>query len=682
MADPFSMPQEHTQVKPLSPLHAAALAYAERGIHVFPIAPGTKDRPLTQHGHLDATTDAATITAWWGAHPDANIGWAPALSGHVLVDLDRHGSDGFAALAALETTSAASLPATRTVATANDGEHRIFRGALATATKYAGSAGIDIRGGLLIDGAVKHSGYGLLPPSRIVRDDGTIGEYAWKSTEPAADLPEWFTGLALTAERQAPARAAVAELDLPVNIERARERLHFLVSAGDVAIEGAGGDDRTYRLCAEMLNMGLSPETAAAEISSLWNPHCVPPWDEDEIAVKVGNAWRYAQNEPGSYAASGITESMVAGLVRYAAEHAPAVPPGVRLAKGSERKPMQIEWLWRGHLALGKLEIFGGQKGAGKSTISFDFAATVTAGGKWPDGSQAPLGDVLIWSGEDDFDDTILPRFLASGGDANRVYSVDGVIRADGGKRHFDPATDIPDLLAAARQLPNLKLIIIDPIVSAVSGDSHKNAETRRGLQPLVDFAADCRAALIGITHFTKNTQGRDPIERITGSLAFGALPRCVHAAVKSEDGAARKLIRIASNIGQDGGGFEYLLRQAPVPGYNFVAQRVAWGKQLTGSARELIDASETQSAGLKAIGFLEQTLREAGGSMMVRDLKGAAEANGHAWGTLRRAKEQMGGKVVVKQNLGASHSGWRWDLIDTGSGALPSEPANAPDPW
>ena len=32
------------------------------------------------------------------------------------------------------------------------------------------------------------------------------------------------------------------------------------------------------------------------------------------------------------------------------------------------------------------------------------------------------------------------------------------------------------------------------------------------------------RCALLGITHFSKGTSGRDPTERITGSLAFGAL--------------------------------------------------------------------------------------------------------------------------------------------------------------
>ena len=81
------------------------------------------------------------------------------------------------------------------------------------------------------------------------------------------------------------------------------------------------------------------------------------------------------------------------------------------------------------------------------------------------------------------------------------------------------------------------------------TGDSHKNAETRRGLQPFVDMLSQRNIAGFGITHFTKGTQGRDPIERVTGSLAYGALARIAYAAAKSEDeDGPRRFVRIGSN--------------------------------------------------------------------------------------------------------------------------------------
>jgi RecA-family ATPase len=101
----------------------------------------------------------------------------------------------------------------------------------------------------------------------------------------------------------------------------------------------------------------------------------------------------------------------------------------------------KVSWVWPGWLARGKLHLLGGQKGTGKSTIAFDLLAQMTVGGKWPDGTTAPIGDVLIWSGEDDIKDTILPRFVVAGGDRSRVWFVDGIV-SDGVKRAFDPAAD------------------------------------------------------------------------------------------------------------------------------------------------------------------------------------------------------------------------------------------------
>ncbi|MFN4261768.1 MAG: bifunctional DNA primase/polymerase, partial [Gemmataceae bacterium] len=63
----------------------AALRYADMGYRVFPCAPGSST-PLTDHGFLDATTDAEQIERWWALHPSANI--AIAAGGLLVVDLD------------------------------------------------------------------------------------------------------------------------------------------------------------------------------------------------------------------------------------------------------------------------------------------------------------------------------------------------------------------------------------------------------------------------------------------------------------------------------------------------------------------------------------------------------------------------------------------------------------------
>jgi putative DNA primase/helicase len=211
---------------------------------------------------------------------------------------------------------------------------------------------------------------------------------------------------------------------------------------------------------------------------------------------------------------------------------APTAPVRVRLKCGAAIPPENVEWRWKGWLACGKLSLLGGAPGTGKTTIALGLGATITVGGKWPDGSQCDPGNVVIWSGEDEAADTLVPRLVAMGADMRRVFFVESV-EDRGESRAFDPAKDVPALEAAIREAGGAAFIIVDPIVSAVAADSHKNGETRRALQPLVDLAANCRAALFGITHFSKGTTGREPLERITGSVAFGALPRVVMIAAK-----------------------------------------------------------------------------------------------------------------------------------------------------
>jgi hypothetical protein len=340
-------------------------------------------------------------------------------------------------------------------------------------------------------------------------------------------------------------------------------------------------------------------------------------------------------------------------------------PPDVLIESAGNRAIEKIDWLWPGWLARRKFHILAGAKAAGKSTVIIDLMARITAGSTWPDGTPAPTGNVIIWSGEDDIDDTILPRFVAAGGIKSRLFPIEHT-REGEHIRSFDPSTDMERLLDAAANLPDLLFLGIAPVVLAlpVRSDSHKNAETRRGLQPLVNFAKRRGVALLGITHFTKGTQDRDPVERLNGSLAFGALPRVIWDASADDDGQQRRLVRIISNIGGSGGGIEYTLYQALIRDHDdFFAQRVDWGPQLNGPARELLNAIK-QSALAEATAFLKEFLRD--GAKPQKDIKDAAEAHGHSWATIRRAQKKLG--IKPKQEDRA----WYWELPEQPTGYEP----------
>lgn len=327
----------------------------------------------------------------------------------------------------------------------------------------------------------------------------------------------------------------------------------------------------------------------------------------------------------------------------------PSTAPRVILRPACDVEPQPVDWLWPGWLAAGKLHLIGGAPGTGKTTVAIGLAAIVSQGGRWPDSSRAHAGSVVIWSGEDDDADTLNPRLRAAGADTSRVRTVGRVV--DGGESYpFDPSRDLDTLRDALRALPDVRLLVIDPVVSAVSGDSHKNAEVRRGLQPLVDLAGELGCAVLGITHFSKGTSGRDPLERITGSLAFGALARVVLVTAKQDaDGdrpARRVLLRAKCNIGPDGGGFAYELLQEPLPDFpNVEASRAVWGEAVEGTAREVLADAEAQGEEVEdrrdAASWLHQLL--SGGPLSAKQIKRQADEAGHAWRTVQRAMRIAG---------------------------------------
>jgi hypothetical protein len=86
--------------------------------------------------------------------------------------------------------------------------------------------------------------------------------------------------------------------------------------------------------------------------------------------------------------------------------------------------PRQVEWLWPRRVPLGKLTIFAGPGGLGKTFVCTDMIARVTQGDAWPDspGAPNPVGSSLFVTTEDDPADTIVPRLIAAGADLNRVH--------------------------------------------------------------------------------------------------------------------------------------------------------------------------------------------------------------------------------------------------------------------
>jgi putative DNA primase/helicase len=342
----------------------------------------------------------------------------------------------------------------------------------------------------------------------------------------------------------------------------------------------------------------------------------------------------------------------------------------IQITMGADIKPRAIDWLWPDWLAHGKLHVLAGRPGTLKTTAVLSFAATITIGGQWPDRSRATLGKVVMWSGEDAIDDTLLPRFLAAGGDPAKIGFVGGV-EENGKIRGFDPAHDMEELVTKCVDHGQICLVLIDPIVAVAKGDSHKNAEARRDLQPLVDLAERTSAAVLGVHHMTKRSEGADPVDRVSGSLAFGAGPRVVMLSAlesKAAGEARGVLMRAKSNIGPSHGGFEFRSDTQPLAAHpDISAQRILWGGWVNESTSDLLTRlegkAEPPTGTRKAAAFLRDALNGRGPRMAAEVIK-EGEGVGLSERALRRALKTLGGwseKPSMK-------TGWIWELPEQAS--------------
>ena len=483
-----------------------------------------------------------------------------------------------------------------------------------------------------------------------------------------ADAPRWLYEL-VSPRRKLPAQPDGSTGAFPIHAENARKLR-----------------DALSYIPADARDMWLKVGAALNSLGPEWSGIAREIWDE------------WSQTEPGSFDAEDQDATWegfdparpggatVATIFFEAAEHgrkprlevnsegfyrnrpqqgAQDAPPEIITRRASDITPEPISWLWKYWLARGKFHIIGGVPETGKTTIALAYAAIISSGGTWPDGTRAAVGNVLIWTSEDDPADTLVPRLIRMGADLDRIHFIEEAIPPGAKSRPFNPATDMPALVAKAEAIGDVVLLILDPVVAAMpmTRNSHNNAETRNGMQPVVDFAKAADIAIIGIGHLTKGTAGKDPLERLNGSGAFGALPRLVMGAAKNEadgdDEPERIMVRIKSNIGPSGGGFGYHIDMATLHEHpDIEATRIVWEHALEGTARELLNAAEgldeddKTSKVAEAMVFLKTAL--ADGERLGREVAAEAKKAGISERTLERAMKGTVGKRKAAL-------GWYW---------------------
>lgn len=346
------------------------------------------------------------------------------------------------------------------------------------------------------------------------------------------------------------------------------------------------------------------------------------PQDFDQWPLEARNAWFSAralrlESEARERAEF---EKFWEEWQSHAEHHGPQLNghPVAILTAASEIEIKPIDWIYRNWIARGKIHVIAGKPQTFKTTVMLSVMATISAGYRWPNGDQCPPGYCLYWSGEDSADDTLVPRLKQMGADLTRIRFITA-IDEEGKKRPFSPATDLPAIekAIAAMEWPPC-FIGIDPIAEmAGKANSNANAEMRAAMQPFFDLCDRRHIAGFGVHHLTKGSAGKDPLERLTGSIAFGAVPRIVWLAVergeeeKGNDHSSDEanpiangeskpphtrflLARAKCSIGERDGAIGYDFAASPLyDNPDIMATRIVWGEEIDGRVWDIMDKAE-----------------------------------------------------------------------------------------
>ena len=327
----------------------------------------------------------------------------------------------------------------------------------------------------------------------------------------------------------------------------------------------------------------------------------------------------------------------------------------------SEIEQRELRWCWPGRLPLGGVTVLVGPAGEGKSVLTCDMTARISAGLPWPDGSPAAPGCVAFVNAEDPADRVTIPRLVAAGAKLENVHIVEGVKAKSAGE---EPERDVFDLRRDTGLLeglagPDLRAVVLDPASAFLPGvDDNSNSAVRSGLARLAEFAERFDVAVLVVHHFRKGKDG-NALTKVAGSLAFGALARSVWGLVRDPANPDRRLLLpIKANwTAEAAGGLAFAITSDTVTG----APVCAWESEPVDiDINELLAPVPVQDPEVRdAARWLRQFLRD--GPVPSTEVQREARSAGFYPKLLGRAKAAAG---VESRRVGFGPEGhWDWML-------------------
>lgn len=268
----------------------------------------------------------------------------------------------------------------------------------------------------------------------------------------------------------------------------------------------------------------------------------------------------------------------------------------VNLFSANKVRVRPVRWIWEGRMPAGALTLLAGREGGGKSSCAYDVAASLTRG-VLPGCCYGHPRSVIVAATEDSWEHTIAPRLMAARAELGLVYRVE--VESSEGPAEVVLPVDLDELVRVGKDV-GAALFLLDPLLSRLSPglDTHKDAEVRRALEPLVRASNQADWATVGIIHLSKAAV-TDPLQMVMGSRAFPAVARSVLFVGNTPNTHRRRMLgQIKNNLGQFAPSLFFEIegeRVADTPEGPVWTSRVRWGDESTLSVPEILQGANAE---------------------------------------------------------------------------------------
>ncbi len=490
-------------------IEAAAAQYANHGLLVFPIDAPAK-RPLTTHGHLDASEDPELVTTMFrkaiAEHGDkVGIGVWTGGSGIVVIDTDSDDAEHTLRKRVGDATLAAAL-----IVKTGRGRHYYFAESedvpLRPITALSGISGLDVRAG---------SSWAILPPSRHASgftywwEGRKLGEVVRDLTNLVPPMPEAL----VTMLKEHAARNPIKDL---------RD------TDGKTCIPEGQRNDVLWRAGREARRHGADESPIAALINSMNTEQCRAPLPPDEVRRIVRSVM---QNAPD--ALSVIPQEMLLNAEQLAEQTEAAVPlqklRALDVHYMVNHDPPPIAWIAEGLVAREAVTMIHGAAGLGKSMLALALSAAVLRGGAFMH-HPTTRGRVLYIDAEN------------GQGEAHRRLRGIGITSEHAADLDYREAINL-DLRRDASEISEVAiaaapvLIIVDSLATVNRSDEDSSREMTPALQVLQRIARETGAGVLVLHHDKKDRT------TLRGSTAIEAVVEIRWHLTKHSDRGGAKCI-------------------------------------------------------------------------------------------------------------------------------------------